>query len=1088
MKRFSLLCKTLLAFLLISCTGTSPSSTPTPIPAHPAPIAADPADYVSDFRGAIRFESLSLEEGLSQSSARSILQDRQGFLWIGTEDGLNRYDGYSFKIYRPLFNDPNSLSDRWIFDLFEDRDGYIWIGTRQGGLNRFDPRTEKFIHYRHNAEDPSSVSSNNIRSILQDSAGNIWVGTLDGLDRLDPKTGEFTHYRNHPDDPDSLSSNRITSLLQGKNSTLWVGTGNGGLNQFDPATGTFRHYHHDAKLETSISSDTIHAIREAQNGDLWLATSNGLSRFDPLTGQAMRYKYSPDSSDSRLNNLVSTIYIDRSGTLWVGTDRGLDRFDEQSEKFVNYHHIPALPDSLNSNMILSIYEDREGILWVGTYGGGVSKYNRGMEKFTFYRNDPENPNSLGSNMVFDLHVDPSGITWIGTQNGLDRFNPATGRFGHYRHDAYLPGSLSDNLVWAVLRDSLGKLWVGTRGGLDQYNESVGRFIHHTYNPQDPRSIASNLVYHLYEDRSGELWIGTGEGLDRYDRETGKFIHYVDPENPSGATKDAVIAIREDGDGNLWVGTFNSGLFRLDRDPEKFTYYKNELQKTGSLNNNSIMAITQDQQGNLWIATAGGGLNRYDPATDLFTAYTEEDGLPNDVVYAVIEDTQGFLWLSTNFGVSRFGPNTMTFRNYTTSDGLQGNEFNQGAYAQGPDGAIYFGGVSGFNIFHPERVRDSTYLPPVALTGLTQNGRPIQTEMAVPALNEITLEWPQDSFEFDFTALSFAEPVGNHFAYKLENFDRDWNNIGNRRSGRYTNLPGGTYTLRIRASNSDGAWNETGTAVRVTVIPPFWKTGWFYGLAGLAVLLMVASIYRLRIHGIEVQKRELERQVNERTREMQQLFEQNKELAVIEERNRLARDLHDSAKQKAFASLAQLGTAGGLIAHDITAAKEHLGEAENLVYEVIQELTFLIQEMYPIALKEKGLTTALREYVFEWKTRTDIRVDLQVEGECHLPLEIEQAMYRIVQESLANIARHSRANTVEFSVIYHADHIEVRISDNGQGFDLAQKPNGIGLRSMGERAKSIGGTLIINSAPGKGTCITLNVPIQGQPKPNGGHNA
>ena len=761
--------------------------------------------------------------------------------------------------------------------------------------------------------------------------------------------------------------------------------------------------------------------------------------------------------------------------MWVGTDQGLNRFDDQTGKFINYHHIPAFPDSLGSNMIFSIYEDREGVLWVGTYGGGLNKYNRGKEKFSYYRHNPEDPASLGSDVVFNFYAEPTGITWIATIDGLDRFDRTTGQFSHYRHNPNLPGSLSDNVVWFVTRDRQGRLWIGTRGGLDQFDAASGQFIHHRYDPQAPDSIASNLIYNIFEDHAGELWIGTSEGLDRYDRAAGKSIHYLDPQNRSGATKDAVIAIQEDAEGNIWAGTFDLGLFRVSRDPDRYTYFQTDPRQPGSLNNNSVMAITRDHLGTLWIATAGGGLDRFDPASSSFTAFTEQDGLSNDVVYAAVEDHQGFLWLSTNFGVSRFDPTSRTFRNYTTVDGLQGNELNEGAYAQGPDGAIYFGGVSGFNLFYPDRVRDSAYIPPVVLTGLTQNGEPLNTKMAAPALSEIVLQWPQDLFEFDFSALSFSEPQNNQFAYRLENFDSAWNKIGNRSSGRYTNLPGGTYTLHLIASNGDGVWNETGTAIKVIVIAPFWKTGWFYALAGLAALLAVASIYRLRIRSIEVQKRELERQVNERTREMQRLFEQNKELAVIEERNRLARDLHDSAKQKAFASLAQLGTASGLITQDISAAREHIGEAENLVYEVIQELTFLIQEMYPIALMEKGLANALREYVFEWETRTDIRVDLRIEGECRLPLEIEQAVYRIVQELLANIARHSHANRVEFLVTYRDEEIEVRVSDNGQGFDLDQKPNGIGLRSMSERAKSVQGSLKIVSAPGKGTELIVHVP-------------
>ncbi|MCX6068097.1 MAG: triple tyrosine motif-containing protein, partial [Chloroflexi bacterium] len=316
------------------------------------------------------------------------------------------------------------------------------------------------------------------------------------------------------------------------------------------------------------------------------------------------------------------------------------------------------------------------------------------------------------------------------------------------------------------------------------------------------------------------------------------------------------------------------------------------------------------------------------------------------------------------------------------------------------------------------------------------------------------------------------------SYTLENFDSNWKTLGNQHSGLYTNLPGGTYTLRLKASNNDGIWNEVGKSIKVTVIPPFWQTWWFYTLAGLLTVGVIAGIYRLRVHSIETQKRELERQVQERTREIKDLFEQTKELAIIEERNRLARDLHDSAKQKAFAALAQIGTANGMININVNSAKEHLGEAENLVSDVIQELTFLIQEMYPLALKEKGLATSLREYAFEWENRTDIPVSVKIDGEHRLKLEIEQAVYRIVQESLANIARHSQARNVTLTAHFNVTHIELEIVDNGRGFVPGNSSNGIGLRMICELAESVGGQVTIESEPGHGTRVVIDIPTDG----------
>jgi ligand-binding sensor domain-containing protein/signal transduction histidine kinase len=1043
----------------------------SPVQVEELPVYPAPKPFTS-----IRFSNLSIENGLSQSTVLSIVQDPQGFLWFGTQDGLNRYDGYEIKTYRPRSSDPYSLTDRWISSLFVDRDGYLWIGTRQGGLNRYDPYRDQFSHYRYHSGDNSGLSSDNILCIAQGDDGNIWVGTNSGLDRLDLQSGQIQHYRHSIGEVNSLSGSGVTALYTGEPGTVWVGTDSSTIDQLKVETGTFRHYRHIPGDETSLPYGKILSIQNSEDGKFWVATPRGIGLLDPETGKTKLYPTiaTTASSEQPSDQVISQVYLDRGGTLWIGTDQGINWLDVRSGIVANTHHIAGVSDSLSNNMIRSVYEDREGVLWFGTYGGGVDRYDRNQEIFSYYRHDPENSNSLISDMIFNFFVESSGNAWIATVAGLDYFDLTSGQFTHYIHDPVQPDSLSDNFVWSVIRDHQGKLWVGTRFGLDQLDEKTGQFRHYRYDSLDPASLSGEMVCRIYIDSASNLWVGTDQGLDRFDPAADSFVHYRDRNDVTQITADMVVSIFEDNDHRLWVGTFNSGLFRLDPTRQDFTYYRNDPRQAGSLSNDSIMAIDQDNTGKIWVATTNG-LNRYEPSSDSFTVFQEQDGLANNVVYSALSDQSGFLWLSTDSGVSRFDPKSGAFRNFTSSDGLQGNEFDQGAYAQGPDGTIYLGGVNGFNIFRPESVSDNSYLPPVVMTALKIDGQPVNAGASPAMLDQIVLRWPQDTFEFDFAGLSFAEPQYNQYAYKLENFDREWNQIGTKRSGRYTNLPGGTYTLRLSASNNDGVWNEDGKTIRVNVIAPFWKTQWFYGLTVLIVFGCVASIYRWRVHQIEGQKQELERQVNERAHEIEQLFEKTKELAVIDERNRLARELHDSAKQKAFASLAQLGTANGLIAHDPAAAQKHLKEAENLVSEVIQELTFLIQEMYPITLQEKGLATALVEYLYDWEARTDIRVNVKIEEENHLPLNKEQAIYRIVQESFANIARHSRATRVDFSIVYHDQMVDVCIRDNGQGFDLHQKPNGIGLRSMHERAKSVGGNLEVESTPGEGTRVLVQIP-------------
>lgn len=1234
------------AMLLQACSGAAPVTAPLPSPtALPteAPVER-PVFQNTRFNSSIRFQHLSLEEGLSQSVVNTILQDRQGFLWIGTEDGLNRYDGYSFKVYRPEAENPTGISDRWITALVDDPSGSIWIGTRQGGLNRFDPRLGRFDVFQHDPLDPSSLSDDTVNALFTARDGTLWVGTDGGLDRYDPSTGGFKHYP--AGGSSGLSSQKVSAVHEDSRGDLWIGTQDGGLNRFDRVTGQFEAFKYDTSDPDSLSHNRVTAVIEDLDGNLWVGTANGLNLMDPSVGSFKRYTHLGNEGDSLGNNHVMALYVDRAGTLWVGTDDGLDLYNQRFDRFVHYRNEPSNPNSLSNNSVFSIYEDRGGVLWVGTYGGGLNKYNRQQDQFTYYRNDPSNPDSLSGNMIFAIHVDPSDIVWVGAfGEGLNRFNPVTGALRKYNHEPDDPRSLSSDDVYSILQDRGGGLWVGTSRALDYLHPQTGNFTHYfPITAEEQIGLSSVPVYTIHQDRSGELWLGTNHGLDQFDPSSGIFVHYQpDPRDPASLSGGQVIAIEEDAGGHLWIGTFENGLNRFDPLREGFIRYVNRPGDLTSLSNNSVLSIYTDRTGTLWIGTAGGGLNRYHPETDSFDSFTEKDGLPNNVVYGILEDNEGQLWLSTNYGLSRFDPQTNTFRNFTASDGLQSNEFNSGAHAVNSRGELYFGGINGLNAFDPLDIRSDTYIPPVVLTSITQDGQPIQSDIQPEALQEITLRWPQNSFEFEFAGLSFNQPSRNQYAYRLENFESNWNEIGVKRNGRYTNLPGGDYTLLLKASNSDGVWGESPVRIRVNIIPPFWQTTWFRFLSGLMLVSVIAGGYRLRLKSVQSRNRALEKLVQERTgalekrsREIEalyqadekilrtvslnqvfqtlvdvavdilkadrgivfawdeeearvaprvshgfhpdtlsvmkfargegmvgrvfetgepiivpylhpeelrpdvraailaegihsfvhlpikvdervvgvfnigftrpgainddivrlftalvqraalsianmELFEQTKDLAVMEERNRLARDLHDSAKQKAFAALAQLGTVTGLLKHNSSEVRPHLNEAENLVSEVIQELTFLIQEIYPMALQEKGLPATLREYVFEWENRNDISVNLDIRDSRQLQLETEQAIYRIIQETLANIARHSRAKRADISLVYHPDLVEVTIADNGCGFDLNQKVRGMGLRSMRERVGGLRGSLQIQSEPGQGTRVLIQMPLRNESK-------
>ena len=1220
--------------LLSACISGTPSAAPEPQNAAIVIKETNPSES-PNFNRSIRFEHISLEEGLSQSVINVIFQDSMGFLWIGTEDGLNRYDGYSFKVYKPEADIENSLSNRWITSIVEDEDGFIWIGTHQGGLNRFDPRSGLFTIYKHDATDKNSLSNNRINTLYIGKNNTLWVGTDSDLDRFDRTSETFVHFLS---DEDGLK-NPITALHQDSTGLLWIGIRDNGLYQLDESTNSIKAFT-ASENTNSLSNNNVTSIAEDTEKNLWIATQNGLNRFKPATQSFARYINRPDNPESLSSNAVNHLYVDHNGVLWIATNDGLDIFNSQLNQFIHYRHEPENPGSVSNNLVLSILEDRGKVMWIGTNGGGLNKYNRKQDEFAYYRGDLANPNSLSGNLISALFVEPNSTVWIGTlDSGLNRFSPATGDFKQYHHDPQDPDSLSSDQIYSILVDRHGALWVGTSNALDLFDPNTG--TSRRFEPlKEVSGLSGSPIYTMYEDRKGNIWLGTSNGLDRFNPADETFVHYKhDTQDPDSLSDSPVVAIKEDLQGDLWVGTMDSGLDRLEYSSGKFIHYHNRRGDSKSLGNDSILSIFESNNGTMWIGTAGGGLSRYDLKTDSFTTFTEKDGLPNNVINGILEDEENNLWLSTNYGISRFNPFTNEFRNYTVSDGLQSNEFNSNAHAITPYGEMYFGGINGINFFDPLAISTDTYVPPIVLTSLTQNGRAITTDTQVEALDEFTLQWPNNSFEFEFAALSYSQPNKNQYAYKLENFDDSWNNLGTKHNSLYTNLPGGTYTLKLRGSNSDAIWNEVGRSITITVIPPIWETWWFRGLSVLALGSMVAAGYRWRVKSVESRNRQLENIVQKRTSDLEkrtrdiealyeaderiirnvtlnqvfqtlvdvsvsvlkadrsvvfvwneeqkkilprvsrgfqpetlyalnfhegegrvglamttgepiiisdlklstlrgdiqtvirdegiqsyahfpivvdgrvvaifnvaytrpnalnddsirlftalanraslaianmELFEQTKDLAVMEERNRLARDLHDSAKQKAFAALAQLGTANGIIRTRPEEVIPHLSEAETLVYEVIQELTFLIQEIYPIALQEKGLPTMLREYVFEWENRNDAVISLTIQNERSLPLDVEQAVYRFIQEALANVSRHSKAKRVDISLVYNPESLQVIIADDGHGFDMNQKAKGMGFRSMRDRISSIRGTVQIQSAPGQGTRLIAQLPIK-----------
>ncbi|MBD3384327.1 SpoIIE family protein phosphatase [candidate division KSB1 bacterium] len=827
------------------------------------PFHVMPAQYTN-----LSFEEISIEDGLSQSIVNCIIQDNVGYLWFATEDGLNKYDGYHFTIFRYDPGDDNSLSYNEIRSIYQDTSGNFWIGCFYGGLNKYDPKEKKFTHYLHSEDNPSSLSHNNVEAITEDEEGNLWFGTDFGLNRYDRKTDNFYVYLNDPENPNSLSHNTVNDLFIDLDGSLWVATDKG-LNQYNAIHDQFTIYQHDSFSHIGLSNNVITSICQDNNGIYWIGTENGLNRFNRDKNEFIAYYHQSTDPHSLSHNMINTIYRDSKGYIWVGTEGGgINIFDppkNHSRKinFINYQNDPLDATSLSKNEVRCIYEDRSGIIWLGTYGGGSNKVQKRTKQFSIYRAVPNNPNSLPSEIVWSFYEDPSGILWIGTHGGgLTRLDRKNNQYTHLQHNPNDPNSLSNNIVRIIYPDPSDPncLWIGTHGGgLCKFDIPTKTFICFLHDPNDPASISHNELRSIYKDRSGTLWIGTnGGGLNQMISQDNLtlFKHYRhDPNNNHSLSNDYVRVVYEapeEAGKTLWIGTQGGGLEKFDRTTGKFLHYQHDPDNINSLSNNYVLSMYADSCGMFWIGTWGGGICKFDRKTESFKNYTMRDGLPQNEIYGFLQAEDGDLWISTNNGLSKFNPRTEHFKNYNIQDGLQSNEFNGGAFYKSDDNEMFFGGIHGFNAFFPENIKDNIHVPPIVLTSMLKFNREFPLSKPLTDLKEITLSYKDYIFSFEFAALDFTSPMKNKYAYKMAGLDEVWvQTDASKRFATYTTLAPGKYIFKVKGSNNDGVWNEKGTSINIVITPPFWKTWWFILIIACALAMMILLLYKRRLHNIKM---------------------------------------------------------------------------------------------------------------------------------------------------------------------------------------------------------------------------------------------
>jgi diguanylate cyclase (GGDEF)-like protein len=783
------------------------------------------------------FARLDSNEGLSQGAVMAIAQDGQGFLWFGTEDGLDRFDGYELRHFIHGRNDAGTLPNNWIAALARDASGRLWVGSDGGGLVWRDRVPGQFRPPLTSSGQALLDPSAKIRTLYVDRSQRIWVATRDaGIRVLDPVRGTSKEFRRDRTNQNALSDDSVFAFAEDGSDKMWVGT-ESGLDRLDPESGQVEQF--GGRLRAAGVPQTepvkVNALHADSRGTLWIGLDSGVARFDVAAGSMTVIRNRHGDPGALPEGRVTAFLEDDEQRLWVGTSTGLALLDRRTDRAIVFRHEPTNPASLPDSYVISLYQDRSGLLWVGTKTGGVARWNPRSWSFGHRRFGED-----GADTVTSFAVDRHGALWVGSWGGVATIDPNSGAVKRYRRAPSSPLVLRDENVMAIVTDDQNRVWLGTMGsGVERLDPARGEVAHFGHVPGDPSSLPAPGVMSLLRDARGRIWVGTyGGGLARIDPDSGRVVSYPSGRrDASGLSGNRATALAEDPTGLIWIGTDGGGLNVLDPESGRFAHFVHDPRDSASLAANTVYAVHIDDKGGAWIGTRGGGLDHaigspFGKEHVRFENLAESEGLPNNTVYGIESDVAGRLWVSTNRGLAVVRPQDRTVRGFRRSHGLQGDEFNFGAHYRAPDGTLYFGGANGYNAFLPERLRFNDKPPPVVLTDVLKLNTPVSRTPEV--LDHLDLGFRDAVVTFRFAALDFTGPAENRYAYRLEGFDADWVKAGNGRQATYTNLAGGAYVFRVRAANSDGLWSEQPLALRVRVAPPPWATWWARTLYGLGI--------------------------------------------------------------------------------------------------------------------------------------------------------------------------------------------------------------------------------------------------------------
>jgi len=996
----------------------------------------------------LRFTRLSNAQGLSQTRVHNIAQDGQGFMWFGTQYGLDRYDGYNFKVFLHDPNQENSLGCVFIRALFRDHSGTIWIGCDQS-VDRYDASTQTFTHYPLRGT-PFNIS--------QDHLGGLWISTNNGLYRLDPATSLIKRYAHDPENPHSLHSNDVKMTGEDHELRFWVSDGSK-LEEFNRESGTvIRTIDVPSTPRSAVMFYVDHL------GVFWVmytltGRESGLAVLDLAHNQLIRHPIYEESGKP-VTVGIHTAVEDAGGTLWFASNgAGILKLDRTNWSIVRYRNHLGDAESLADDRVIALCADSEGNVWEGLHAMEPNFFHSTNTWFNPLLRVHDNPRGLGEAFVNAIYQDHDKVLWISTTGALVRQDPKSGQQKFFR----LPGRNEDDDIIAISEDGSGYLWVGTTGaGLNRFDPKTGRYTAYTHDPLDPFSISNDFVTRIAVGRNGRLWLSTRDGLNSFDPRTGRAVVY----RSHPGTPERFYNVTLAPDDTLWLGGMR-GLYHFDPVTQQFTVYSHDAKDAHSLSDNVINSIVRDRTGFIW-ATSGNGLNRLNPRQGTFQTYYTKDGLASNDLSCLLEDRSGTLWMSSNLGISAFSPSTNNFRNYSASDGIPVVDLTGwDSCFRDEEGKLFFGGFGGGVWFDPEKNLGRSENLPIVLTDFQVSNASVEIadrsplKQAVDHITSISLTHLQNRFSLTFAALGYWNSAAIRYRYRLEGLNEDWIEVGSdRRTVSYTTLPAGTYSFRAQAQIRPNVWTEPGIVLTITVLPPWWATLWFRALAALLLAMLVWILLRLRIRQSNEQ---VEARLGERLRE----------------RERIARELHDTLLQSFQMLLLRFQVTTDTLPPE-TQARKQLEDSLSRAEKTLQEGRDKVNTLRSEINSGKDLASELAQFGREVSTgsQTTFRFSLEGNPRAIHPVVYEE-VWMIAREAIANSFQHANATMIECVMQFSPRHFSFVCRDDGHGIPdrvlkAKSKDGHWGLVGMEERARKIGGELHIGRGEIDGTQVRLTL--------------